>query len=230
MTVLFSQVPDEFEIRGAEFPGEPAAPLSYQEAGPAGMPPAIVYVDTGRNPARTVSVSSFLMQGLPGQEYQIAIQRARELPRFRRFFAEPAFTQGWGLYAASLGDELGLYAEEAVKWDAAAAEMRCAVALVVDTGVHAKRWTRAAASDYLRAHLGVDDTEAESLIDWYAANPADALACKMGEMRIRAIRARAQQSLGGRFDVREFHSEILDGGAMPLDILEARMKVWDAAQ
>jgi uncharacterized protein (DUF885 family) len=224
---LFSETPSaDFDFQGVDSLREPAASLSYRWPGPAGIPPALLYVNIGDTAVRAVSISSFLQEALPGHYYQIAIQQERvDLPRFRRFGAEPAFVEGWGLYAASLGEELGLYTDEAAKSDAAAGEMRCAVALVVDTGLHAKGWTPAVALEYLRTHLLIDDLAAKSLIDWYAANPADALACMMGKMRFRAIRAHAQQLLGGRFDIREFHSEILQGGAMPLDILEATMKV-----
>jgi uncharacterized protein (DUF885 family) len=183
-------------------------------------------VTTGRGAKTTLSLAGFLQQGLPGEHFQVALQQERaDLPRFRRFGSEAAFTEGWGLYAASLGEALGLYGDESAKLDAAAEEMRCAVGLVVDTGLHAKGWSRAQAVDYLRAHLGVDDPDAQSLIDGYAASPAEALAC-MGAMKFRVLRAQAQQRLGGRFDVREFHSQILQGGAMPLDILEAEMKGW----
>ena len=224
---LFAEVPSgDFDIRATEWISEPATPLFYQPPGPAANPPAVLYVNLAAA-ARAVSISSFLTQAVPGRYYQIAIQQERvELPRFRRFGTEAVFTDGWGLYAALQGEQLGLYSDEAEKLDAAAAEMRCAVALVVDTGLHAKGWTRTQALDYLHAHLAVDDVDAQSLIDWYVANPADALACKMGEMRFQALRARAQQQLAGRFDVRGFHTEILKDGAMPLDILEAKMNVW----
>jgi uncharacterized protein (DUF885 family) len=227
MPSLFSATATgDFDIRGTTWLGEPGAPLSYQPPGPAGNPPAVLYVNSGGG-APTVSIASFLEQALPGHYYQIALQQQRvELPRFRRFGAEAAFTDGWGLYAALLGEQLGLYPAEADKFAAAAREMRCAVALVVDTGLHAKGWTRTQALDYLQTHLVIDAVGAQSLIDWYVANPADALACKVGEMRFQALRARAQQLLTGRFDVREFHTEILKDGAMPLDILEARMRVW----
>jgi len=222
----FAEIPGaDFDIRATAWIGEPATPLHYQPPGPAAYPPAGLYVNTGT--ARAVSVSSFLAQAIPGRYYQIAIQQERsELPRFRRFGAEAAFTDGWGLYSSLQGEQMGLYSDEAQKLDAAAAEMRCAVALVVDTGLHAKGWTRTQALEYLHAHLSVDDADAQSLIDWYAANPADALACKMGEMRFQALRAHAQQLLAGRFDSRGFHSEILKDGAMPLDILEAKMNIW----
>ncbi len=229
MPSLFSETPSgDFEIRSTAWLSEPAAPLSYQPPGPAGIPPAVLYVNTGA--ARTASIAGFLTQALPGHYYQIALQQERaDLPRFRRFGAEAVFTEGWGLYSALLGEQLGLYPVEADKLDAAEGEMRCAVALVVDTGLHAKGWTRTLALDYLHAHLALDDVDAQSLIDWYVANPADGLSCKMGEMRFQALRARAQLQLAGQFDIRGFHAEILKDGAMPLDILEAKMNVWMAA-
>jgi uncharacterized protein (DUF885 family) len=218
--------PAEFEIRGTDWLPQPATPLYDRRGGPAGAPPAILYVNTLKAAKATVSIAGFLQRGLPGEHFQIAVQQQRtDLPRFRRFGSEPSFTQGWGLYAASLGDALGLYTDESAKLDAAAVQMRCAVSLVVDTSLHTKGWTRSQAVDYLRTHLGIDGLDAQSLIDSYATSPADALAC-MGEMKFRTLRAQAQQRLSSRFDLREFHSEILRGGAMPPDILEARMKSW----
>jgi uncharacterized protein (DUF885 family) len=227
---LFSELPKEdFEIRTAEWLPTPARDVFYQRAG-VDMP-AVLYVNAGRG-ARPASISSFLQQALPGFHLQLALQQEHaDLPRFRRFGSEPAFTEGWGIYAASLGDALGLYSDESARAGAAASEMHCAVALVVDTGVHAKGWTRRQAVDYLRAHLELEERDAQELVDSYAANPADALACTVGGLKFRALRARAQQLLGGRFDGRDFHHEILRDGAMPLDILEAKMKSWtDAAR
>jgi uncharacterized protein (DUF885 family) len=227
LPAVFSEIPNsDLEIQSAEWLTRPAASLYYRRGGPAGEPRAILYVDTGRGAKEPLSIAGFLQLGLPGEHFQIALQQERvDLPRFRRFGSEAAFTQGWGLYAASLGETLGLYADESAKLEAAAAEMRCAVGLVVDPGVHAKGWTRGQALDYLRVHLGVDALDAHSLIDGYASNPAAALAC-VGAMKFRALRAQAQQRRGGSFELREFHSEILQGGAMPLDILEAKMKGW----
>jgi uncharacterized protein (DUF885 family) len=224
LPAAFSEIPKSpLEIQSAEWLPRPAASLYYQR-GPAGAD--ILLVNTGRGAKTTLSIASFLQRGLPGEHFQIALQQEQaDLPRFRRFGSEPAFTEGWGLYAASLGDTLGLYGDESAKLDAAAEERRCAVGLVVDTGLHAKGWTRGQAFDYLRMHLGVDDLDAQSLIDGYAASPAEALAC-VGAVKFRALRALAQQRLGARFDLREFHSEILRGGAMPLDILEAKMRAW----
>jgi len=227
---LFTQAAQaDLDILGAEWLPTPATPLSYERAGTTGAPPAVLHVATGGAP-RSVSIAGFLQQAWPGHHYQYSIQIARtDLPRFRRFGEEPAFVDGWGMYAASLGDELGVYADEAAKADAQATEMRCAVGAVIDTGIQAKGWGRAKALEYLHAHLGIDELDAQALIDWYVANPADALACMIGELRIRAMRTRAQQLLAGRFDVREFHTEILQDGAMPLDILEAKVKTWTDA-
>jgi uncharacterized protein (DUF885 family) len=227
LPAVFSETPDSvLEIQSGEWLPRPAASLYYRRGGPAGEPRAILYVDTGRGGKAPLSIAGFLQLGLPGEHFQIAIQQERvDLPRFRRFGSEAAFTEGWGLYAASLGETLGLYGDESAKLDAAAAEMRCAVGLVVDPGLHVKGWTRGQALDYLRVHLGVGDLDAHSLIDGYATNPAAALAC-VGAMKFRALRAQAQQRFGGRFELRDFHSEILQGGAMPLDILEAKMKGW----
>jgi uncharacterized protein (DUF885 family) len=130
-----------------------------------------------------------------------------------------------------LGEQLGLLTDEAAKTEALMLQLRCAVALVVDTGLHAKGWTRKQALDYLHAELTLDDAGAQDLAAFYAGSPADALACKMGELRFVSLRTKAQQALGGRFDIRAFHAEVLQDGAMPLDILEAKMKIWmDAAR
>ena len=137
---------------------------------------------------------------------------------------------GWALYAATLGDELGLYRDDDAKRGALVGQLKCAVALVVDTGLHAQDWTRAQAADYVRAQLGVDAAEAGLITDRFVALPGDALACKLGELKFQALLAQARQVLGARFDIRDFHSEILKDGAMPLDILEAKMKRWMAAR
>ncbi len=223
LPAVFSGLPkSDLIIQGAQRLPRPAAAL-YLQPGPPDA--GILLVNTAEAKS-AVSIAGFLRLGSPGEHFQLALQQERaDLPRFRRFGAEPAFTEGWGLYAVSLGEVLGLYGEDSAKLDAAAEARRCAVDLVVDTGLHAKGWTRGQAFDYLRTHLGVDDVDAQSLIDGYAARPALGLACA-GAMKFRALRALAQQRLGGRFDLREFHAQILQDGAMPLDILEAKMTAW----
>jgi uncharacterized protein (DUF885 family) len=233
MPMLFSAAaPADFEIRAfgpLGNPIDPSALLAYQPAAPDGRTPAVLYVNTAPQGPRAAGaeLASFLQEALPGRHYQSSLQQARtDLPKFRRFGNEPAFVAGWALYAATLGEELGLYRDDDAKKGALLGQLICAVALVVDTGIHAQGWTRAQAVDYLRARLAADDADADMMTDRYVALPGEALACAMGEFKIRALRAQAQQALGARFDVHEFHSEILKDGAMPLDILEAKMKLW----
>lgn len=231
---LFSAAPrSDFEIRAFGSLNPEAALLAYQSAAPDGGTPAILYVNTessAERPANT-EIAGFLREAIPGRHYQSAFQQERtDLPKFRRFGTEPAFADGWALYAASLGDQMGLYAGDEAKRSALAGQLKCAAALVVDTGLHAKDWTRAQAADYLRAQLGVDAADADLMTDRFVALPGDALACKIGELKFQALLAHAQQALGTRFDIREFHSEILKDGAMPLDILEAKMHRWTEAR
>jgi uncharacterized protein (DUF885 family) len=234
MPTLFSAVPRaDFDIRAMGGLGEPATFLGYRPAVPDDGTPAILYVNTGPSGARAanVEIADFLQEAMPGRHYQSALQQERvDLPKFRRFGSDPAFADGWALYAGTLGDELGLYRDDEAKRGAVLGQLKCAVALVADTGIHAKGWTHAQAADYLRAQLGVDPADADLMTDRFVALPGDALACKMGELKFQALLARARQSLGGRFDIRDFHAEILKDGAMPLDILEAKMQRWMEAR
>jgi uncharacterized protein (DUF885 family) len=234
MPILFSATPPtDFEIREFAPVSAAAVPLRYQPAAPARGRPAILRVSAapdGAQPAG-MDVAGFLGAAVPGRHYQSALQQGRtDLPKFRRFGSEPAFVDGWALYAATLGEELGIARDDEAKRGALLHELNCAAALVVDTGVHAKNWTRERAVDYLRAQLGITAAAANLSVDRFAALPGDALACKMGELRIRALRNRAQTALGARFDIHEFHSQLLKDGAMPFDILEAKMKIWMEAR
>jgi uncharacterized protein (DUF885 family) len=233
LPTVFSNVPAaDFEIR-AFGPFGDTALLEYQPAAPDGRTPAILYVNAApvEGQPAVVEIARFLTQAIPGRHYQSSLQMSRsDLPKFRRFGTDPAFVDGWALYAASLGEELGLYRDDEAKRGALFAQLQCAAALVVDTGIHAKGWTRAQAIDYLRAQLATDDAAAALMTDRVAALPGQAVACTMGELKIQALRSLAQQKLGARFDIREFHAEILKDGAMPLDILEAKMKLWMEAR
>jgi uncharacterized protein (DUF885 family) len=232
LPTLFSAAPPaDFEIRESTAPGATAA-LVYQPARPDGKP-AILYVSAGPDGARPrgVDVAGFLEAALPGRHYQSALQQGRaDLPKFRRFGSEPAFVEGWALYAATLGEELGLVRDDQARREALSVELNCAAGLVVDTGLHAKGWTREQAIDYLRAQLGASAADAGLMVDRSAALPGNALACKVGELKLRTLRTRAQTALGTRFDIHEFHSQLLREGAMPLDILESRMKAWMEAR
>jgi uncharacterized protein (DUF885 family) len=231
---LFSAVPgSDFEIRAAGPASLPMPRLAYRSAPPDGRTPAVLYVNVASGAERPaqLDIAGFLQEAIPGRHFQAAIQRERtDLPKFRRFGGDPAFVDGWALYAASLGEELGLYRDDQAKRAALLVQLGCAAALVADTGLHAMDWTRARAVEYLRQQLDMDAADAELRVDRYVALPGDALACTLGELKIQALRTRAQQVLGARFDIREFHAEILKDGAMPLDILEAKIKLWLDAQ
>lgn len=215
-----------YEIRAADYIVLPATPLYYRAAFPGANQRAVLFVNSREMTAKP-AIASFLQQAVPGHHYQSSMGQQRlDLPRFRRFDAEPAFVAGWGLYAALLGEELGMYVNDADRYQALNVQMRCAIALVVDTGLHSLGWTRAQSLEYFHAHMSIDDDEAEGLIDLYAAMPGDALSCAMGALKLQALRAAVQQSLGARFDMHEFHAQILKDGAMPLDILEAKVNAW----
>jgi uncharacterized protein (DUF885 family) len=228
---LFSTFPRaEFAISSVEAYREAVAPaLSYRPRAPNGMIAAVLYVNTAQLDARpaTLVASQFLREAVPGHHYQLELQRERaDLPRFRRFGGAPAFIEGWGLYAATLGDELGLYRDSREKFGSLLAQMNCAAGLVIDTGLHAQRWTREQALDYLHAQVPIDEAAAAEAVDRDLALPAEALACSVGFLKIQGLRTLAQQTLGPRFDLRAFHTEVTKDGALPLDLLESKIKSW----
>jgi uncharacterized protein (DUF885 family) len=215
-----------YEIRATGFVPMPATPLYYRAAASGSNQPAVLFVNALELELKP-DIAAFLQQAVPGHHLQSAIQRARDdLPRFRRFGADPAFVAGWGLYAVTLGEELGMYGSDADKFRALKLQMRCAAALVVDTGLHSQGWTRAKALEYLRTQASIEDIEAATLIDEYVAMPGDALSCAMGATKIRGLRTKMQESLGARYDIREFHAQVLKDGAMPLNLLEAKVNTW----
>jgi uncharacterized protein (DUF885 family) len=204
-------------------------PLSYRRATPDGNFPATLDLDTAAAAARMgFEMEPLLLNAyLPGRHAQFVVQSSRsELPRFRRFGAEPAFVDGWALYAQSLGAEMGLSVEPAAKFGALLDELCHAAIVVVDSGLHADAWTRRQAIDYLHAQLPIDDQAAAAAVDRSLALPARALAAEIGAMRFHALRSHAQEKLGSRFDLRAFHSAILEAGALPLDLLEQRIDQW----
>ncbi|MDP8985339.1 MAG: DUF885 domain-containing protein [Pseudomonadota bacterium] len=228
---LFASFPRaEFGIRGVETYRAPVAPaLAYRPRAPNGMIAAVLYVNTTAQPPPSAALlpSQFLREAVPGYHYQLELQRERaDLPKFRRFGGAPAFIEGWSLYAATLGDQLGLYHQPEERFGALLAQMTCAAALVIDPGLHVQGWTRQQAIDYLHAQLPMDDTAAADMVDRALARPAESLACSVGFLKIQELRMLAQQTLGARFDLRDFHSELLKNGAIPLDALETRMKSW----
>ena len=168
-----------------------------------------------------------LHEAVPGHHLQIAIaQELRDVPNFRRFGGYTAFVEGWGLYAESLGSEIGLYQDPYSKFGQLTYEMWRAIRLVVDTGMHAKGWTREQAIRLFQQNTGKTQHDIEVEVDRYIAWPGQALAYKLGELKIKELRAYATQQLGDQFDLRDFHDQVLGAGPLPLSVLDARIRQW----
>jgi uncharacterized protein (DUF885 family) len=206
---------------------------SYDSGTPDGSRPGVFYFNTYDLPSRFLTgiTTLYLHEGAPGHHFQISLAQENEhLPEFQRFGGNTAFVEGWGLYAETLGYAMGLYDDPLQHWGTLDDEMLRAMRLVVDTGLHAKGWSREAAIDYMLANSGTGRTDATAEVDRYIAIPGQALAYKIGAMAIQRLRRKAEAALGPRFDIRAFHSQVLDSGALPLGVLETKIDRWIAAE
>jgi uncharacterized protein (DUF885 family) len=231
LPLLFAVKPKaDFEIRAVEaFRAPSEAAASYMPGSADGKRPGVFYVNTHDIASRPkyLMEALYLHEAEPGHHMQGAIaQEATGLPRFRRFAWDTAYGEGWALYAESLGHDLGLYTDPYSAFGALSSEMWRAVRLVVDTGIHSRGWTREQAIDYFRAHTALGETDIAVEVDRYIAWPGQALAYKVGQLEILRLRQRAQQQLGPRFDIRAFHSLLLESGSLPLPVLESKVDRW----
>ena len=232
---MFGRVPKSpFEIRRTEAFREASASAEYNQGSPDGTRPGIFYVPLPKPAEYNVTQgmeSLFLHEAIPGHHYQISLQQENtRLPKFRQFAGYGAMTEGWALYCESLGKELGLYKDPYQYVGALNDEMLRAVRLVVDTGLHTGQLTREQAIAYMLDNMPASEDDDTSAIERYMAIPGQALAYKIGQLKIRELRARYEKRLGSKFKLSDFHDELLKDGVMPLAVLETKMDAWAAKQ
>jgi len=211
-----------------------AAATHYVTGTPDGKRPGRVVVAVSHFADRSLIDDEAIAyhEGIPGHHMQLSVQQQLEgLPKFRLHgLGFNAYVEGWALYAEQLGKEVGFYQDPVSDYGRLSSELFRAVRLVVDTGIHAKGWSRDQVVDFMRKSGAVDEPTIQTETDRYISWPAQALSYKLGQLKIRELRDRAQKELGPKFDIRKFHDEILNGGTLPLDLLEARIDKWIAEQ
>jgi uncharacterized protein (DUF885 family) len=214
-------------------PFQAAAATHYQNGTPDGKRPGRVSVavsdPTHRSYINDEAVAYH--EGVPGHHLQITIEQSLTgLPEFRKHVGNSAYIEGWGLYAEQLGKEIGLYQDAGSDYGRLRSELFRAVRLVVDTGIHDLDWSRDEVVEYMRKSHAIDEPTIQAETDRYIAGPGQACSYKLGQLKIRELRQRAKQQLGSKFNLKTFHDEILSGGALPLDMLDARVSRWIHAQ
>jgi len=231
---LFTLLP-KTPVTVEPIPAFQAATATHYVAGtPDGKRPGRVVVATSNFAERSLINDEAIAyhEGIPGHHMQLSIQRQLTgLPKFRLHgLGFTAFVEGWALYAEQLGKEIGFYQDPISDYGRLSSELLRAVRLVVDTGIHAKGWTRDQVVEFMRKSGAVDEPTIQSETDRYIAWPAQACSYKIGQLKFLELRERARKELGPKFDIRNFHDEMMNGGSMPLDLLEARTEKWIAAQ
>ena len=206
---------------------------SYEQGTPDGSRPGTFYFNAYDLPSRSTweETTLFMHEGEPGHHFQISLaQENPNLPAFMRFGGNTAYVEGWALYSESLGYPMGMYTDPYQRFGNLNDEMLRAMRLVVDTGIHSKGWTRDQSIQYMLDHSGESKTDATAEVERYIAIPSQALAYKIGQLKISELRDKAKAALGPKFDIREYHAQVLDTGALPLPILEKKIDSWIAAK
>ena len=206
---------------------------SYEQGTPDGVRPGTFYYNAYDLPSRNTSEETtlFLHEGEPGHHFQISLAQENEaLPPFMRFGGNTAYVEGWALYSETLGYDMGFYKDPYQRFGTLNDEMLRAMRLVVDTGIHSMGWTREQSIAYMLANSGMSKTDATAEVERYIAIPSQALAYKVGALTIQRLRKKAQDELGDKFDIREFHAQVLMTGALPMAILEKKIDDWIAAK
>jgi uncharacterized protein (DUF885 family) len=232
---LFGRLPKApFEVVAVpDYLEKTSAPAYYESGTPDGSRPGRLRIDTYNAASRNLySVEAIAYhEGLPGHHLQLSIaQELDGVPTFRKFNGYTAYVEGWGLYSEHLGKDAGFYQDPYSDYGRLEADIWRAIRLVVDTGVHSQHWSRQQMVDYFHEHSGIDETSLQSEVDRYIAWPSQALAYKIGELKILELRERAKKAMGDKFDLRAFHDQVLDTGALPLDVLSDRIDAWIAGQ
>jgi uncharacterized protein (DUF885 family) len=232
---IFSTLPKTaLEIRPVpDYREKTDAGGSYMQGAPDGSRPGIFYYNTYDLPSRSTwgQETLYLHEGAPGHHFQISLaQENAELPNFMRFGGNTAYVEGWALYAETLWDELGMETDPYQRFGGLNDEMLRAMRLVVDSGIHAKGWTRDQAIKYMLDNSSMGRTDATSEVERYIAMPGQALSYKIGQLKILELRAKAEQALGDKFDLKEFHAQVLMTGSLPMNILEQKIDRWIASK
>ncbi|MFC3032531.1 DUF885 domain-containing protein [Pseudoalteromonas fenneropenaei] len=235
LPLLFDVAPKaDYVVKAVEaFRAESAPGASYQGPSADGSNPGIFYINTFNLKAQPKFIVETLSihEAAPGHHFQIALQQEIEdLPSFRKFAGYTVFAEGWALYAESLGKEMGLFSDPYMWYGRLVDEQLRAMRLVVDTGLHAKGWSREQAIAFMLENSSMAESDVTAEVERYIAWPGQALSYKLGQFKIRELRDYATSKLGAKFDVKAFHREVLIDGAMPMPILEAKIKAWVAAQ